>query len=91
MQPNCKHFTERHVSASSRSSLGLQLILKHEGRKMKTVYFFFAVCNFLHPYVLKINCESEDDVEQVETCPSIKYIEFGCVWTNTDLFIPQLN
>ena len=38
------------------------------------------------PHVLKTNCEPEDDLEQVETCRSIKYIEFNCGWTNTDLF-----
>jgi hypothetical protein len=49
---------------------------------LQNVYFFLTM--------FKTNCEPEDDLTQVETCSSIKWIEISCVWTDTGLIFVLL-
>lgn len=39
-------------------------------------WHYLYPCSFIF---LKMSCEPDDDLEQVDTCRSLKYIEFGCV------------
>lgn len=40
----------------------------------------YKKCKSVKYICFKINCESDNDLEQAETCRSIKYVELSCVW-----------
>jgi hypothetical protein len=52
-------------------------------KKNYTVFIFLPSC-------FKNNCKPKNDLEEAETCRSVKCLQFGCIWINVNVFISLL-